>query len=140
MSFIDQVKNAKNIGTKKIGEYLLTRDDLKEKLENPNKSLEECFLYCASQYIKGAKAINGKNARVNGDTDEAVFSLAVHYYDEDDIKVDTSLFTNTKVKSEVTEDKPAEQIKQVKEKSKKKKAAKKEKIAENQLSFFDMLG
>lgn len=128
----DEVNKTKNEGAKKIGEYLLTRDDLKEKLENPKKSLEECFLYCASKYIKNAYSA-GK-CKVNGDTDEAIYAYAVHYYDEDDIKVDLSDLKNVKVQSKNVE------TKDVKKDVPKPKKEKKEKINDNQLTLDDFLG
>lgn len=45
----------------------------------PNKSIDECF-----RYILGEARKRGSLVCM---TDEEVFGLAVHYYDEDDIKV-----------------------------------------------------
>lgn len=70
---------------KQIAEYLSKRaeDDvnLAKKLSNPKKTIEDC----ANYIIKRVKDMSeGKNCV--GMTDEEVFGLAVHYYDEDDIK------------------------------------------------------
>lgn len=46
----------------------------------PNKNIDECF-----NYILGEARKRGSSVCM---TDEEVFGLAVHYYDEDDIKVD----------------------------------------------------
>ena len=45
----------------------------------PHKSIDECFRYILSEAQKRGNAVCM--------TDEEVFGLAVHYYDEDDIKV-----------------------------------------------------
>lgn len=50
-----------------------------EKYRNPNKSIEECCGFIASQVA---------NMGVNGVDDAEVFGLAVHYYDEQDVKVE----------------------------------------------------
>lgn len=134
MTFKEQVESTENEGAKKIGDYLLTRDDLKEKLENPKKSLDECFIYCASQYIKKAMKVKGASFHFNGDTDEAVYGHAVHYYDEDDIKIDTRLLENIKIESKVSKPKDTEEVNVKAVKNKKKK----EKVANNQLSLFDL--
>lgn len=137
MTFVEQVKNASNEGCKKIGEYLLTRDDLKEKLENPKKTLEECFIYCASQYIKESFEIKGANLNFNGDTDEAVYGHAVHYYDEDDIKIDPRLFTNVRVDSKVRNSKN-KGVNKIATKTHKKEN--KSKISEGQMSLDELFG
>lgn len=51
-----------------------------------NKSLDECVKYIYSEVQKQSK---GKQCV--GVSSEDVFQLAVHYYDEDDIKVDGSI-------------------------------------------------
>lgn len=54
-----------------------------EVYKKANKSIEECIKYIYSQ---ARKLANGGNAV--GVDDETVYGWAVHYYDEDDIKVD----------------------------------------------------
>lgn len=49
-----------------------------------NKSIPECCKYIIQQVEKNRK----KNERCVACTDEEVYGLAIHYYDEDDIKVD----------------------------------------------------
>ena len=49
-----------------------------------NKSIEECCKYIFQEVEKGKK----KGERCVGVSDDEVFGLAVHYYDEDDIVVD----------------------------------------------------
>lgn len=50
----------------------------------PNKSIEECCKYIFQEVEKGKK----KGERCVGVSDDEVFGLAIHYYDEDDIVVD----------------------------------------------------
>lgn len=49
------------------------------------KSIAECCLYVLGEALKRAHSYNGGKASVMDD--EEVYNLAVHYYDEDDIKV-----------------------------------------------------
>lgn len=49
-----------------------------EKYGNEKKSIEECC-----KYILGEVSASGQS----GFADEEIFGMAVHYYDEDDIKV-----------------------------------------------------
>ena len=59
-----------------------------EKFKNPKKSLKEC---CSYIYGEARKRAAGSNC-VYIAPDE-VFGMAVHYYDEDDIKVSGSGYT-----------------------------------------------
>lgn len=77
--FEDECKNVKSADLKLICDYLLGRQDIQEKLNNPNKSIDKMFSYVRSQAKK--KAVNG--CAVIKDTE--VFGWAVHYYDEEDV-------------------------------------------------------
>lgn len=71
-----------------------------EKYRNPNKSIEECCSFIASTV---------KKMGVCGLDDAEVFGLAVHYYDEDEIKFDKinySVVCNQAI--ELTEEEKAE--------------------------------
>lgn len=50
----------------------------------PNKSISECCKYICQEVEKSRK----KSERCVAVTDEEVFGLAIHYYDEDNIVVD----------------------------------------------------
>jgi len=50
----------------------------------PNKSIEECCKYITQQ-VEANRKNNEKCVAVS---DDEVYGLAIHYYDEDDIKVD----------------------------------------------------
>lgn len=53
-----------------------------------NKSLDECIAYIASEISKMEQVKIGNGISVSPVKDEVVFNLAVHYYDEDDLKVE----------------------------------------------------
>lgn len=48
-----------------------------ETLKKPNKNLEDCVKYILNQV---------KASGCNGFADSEIFGMAIHYYDEDDIK------------------------------------------------------
>lgn len=77
--FEDECKNVKDANLKLICDYLLGRQDMQEKLNNPNKSIDKMFSYIRNQAKK--KAVNG--CAVISDTE--VFGWAVHYYDEEEV-------------------------------------------------------
>ena len=85
--FNKELEKAKNPWIKRIGNYLLSREDLYENLKKEKKSLEECFQYILNELAKKAeKAKQNGVGFVSGD-DQELFDLAVHYYDENNIKV-----------------------------------------------------
>lgn len=49
-----------------------------ETLKKTNKNIDDCITYIFNQV---------KTSGCNGFADEEIFQMAVHYYDEDDIKV-----------------------------------------------------
>ena len=53
------------------------------KFAKENKNIQECCSFIVSEVRKK----NEKNSRVVCMTDEEVYGLAVHYYDEDDIQI-----------------------------------------------------
>lgn len=77
--FEDECKNVKDTNLKLICDYLLGREDMQEKLNNPNKSIGKMFSYVRSQAKK--KAVNGCAVI----SDAEVFGWAVHYYDEEEV-------------------------------------------------------
>ena len=65
-----------------LGQLLKTREDIKEQLAKPNKDLGECMNYlmsCARKTVKGQCAVM---------SDDDALSMAIHYYDEDDIEIE----------------------------------------------------
>ena len=91
--------------TRAIAEYLNQRaatDHLfAPNLMKPNKSIEECVTYILNQV-----QANG----CNGFDDDEIFSMAVHYYDEDDIEVGKAISCQVAVNLivELTEEEKAE--------------------------------
>ncbi len=88
-------------------ESLASKDSLfAETLKKPNKNIEDCIKYIFNQVQKSGR---------NGFVDEEIYGMAVHYYDEDDIKVDGPVNMNVVVnhKVELSE----EEIKEAKRKA-----------------------
>lgn len=89
-----------------IKEYLDARakEDVKfaEKYSNGKKSLEECCRFILVEMRKKAKS------GMYGATDAEVFGLAVHYYDEEDIKVEKNVSAEVIINRELTEEEKQE--------------------------------
>lgn len=85
-----------------IKEYLDERakEDVKfaEKYSNGKKSITECCRFILGEMKK--KAAGG----MYGATDAEVFGLAVHYYDEEDIKVEKNVSAEVVINRELTEE------------------------------------
>ena len=77
--FEDEYKKVSDTSIKLVCKHLMNRDDMRAKLDNPNKSIDRMWAYIVSQAKK--KAV--KNCAII--SDEEVFGLAVHYYDEEDV-------------------------------------------------------
>lgn len=162
-----EMEKAKNPWVKRIGEHLLSREDMKKNLEKEGKTLEECFKFVLQELSK--KAFKEGNVGYVAGDDEEIFGLACHYFDEDNIKVGKSNFrtnadgsatskdlqaltgTQSKKKenakkekndvkaAEKIEEKVAETVEKQKPKPKPKKKTK-DKVNENQISMFDLFG
>ena len=91
--------------TRTIAEYLNQRaatDPLfAPNLQKLNKSIEECITYILSEVQKSG---------CNGFDDDEIYSMAVHYYDEDDIEVGKATNCQVMVNHvvELTEEEKAE--------------------------------
>lgn len=89
-----------------IKEYLDARakEDVKfaEKYSNEKKSIEECCRFILGEMKKKAKS------GMYGATDAEVFGLAVHYYDEEDIKVEKNVSAEVVINREMTEEEKQE--------------------------------
>lgn len=99
-----------------------------ETYRKANKSIKECCKYIYSQARKFAKGSNSV-----GIDDATVYGWAVHYYDEDAIKVD-EVQERTEVVAPVAE--PSKEEKPVQQKPARKKT-KQELFDARQLSLFD---
>ena len=91
--------------TRAIAEYLNQRastDPLfAPNLMKPNKSIEECVTYILNQV---------QTSGCNGFEDDEIYSMAVHYYDEDEIEVEKEITCRVAVNHivELTEEEKAE--------------------------------
>lgn len=99
-----------------------------ETYKKANKSIKECCKYIYSQARKMAKGANSV-----GIDDATVFGWAVHYYDENEIKIE-EMKEGVEVSAPVAAPTPSE--KPVKQKSDRKKT-KQELFDERQLSLFN---
>lgn len=117
MTFYEELSKEKNPAIVQVGNYLLGREDIQGNLQKPNKSLKECWDYIVSE---ARKKQQGGCACLS---DDEVYGMAVHYFDEDDIKYD---------KKAVTKLKSASTSKPVKKEKTKKKSEK----SNDQLSLF----
>ena len=114
-----EIKSAKE----RIKDYLderASKDDLFAKsYAKTNKNIDECY-----DYIVGEARKQCKNSDSICISDDVVFGWAVHYYDEDDIKVERSTeSTDSKEMSDADKKKVLEEAR--------KKAYKTNKIASN---------
>lgn len=68
-----------------IEAYLYSRPDIIDNLVKPDKSIDGCCDYIFGKMLKIAKKNrNGKSAVGIFRSPEEIYSMAVHYYDEDD--------------------------------------------------------
>ena len=95
--------------TRTISEYLNLRaatDPLfAPNLAKPHKNIEDCITYILKQVQQSA---------CNGFEDEEIYSMAVHYYDEDDLEVGSRVACHVVVNHTIvfSEEKKAEARKQ----------------------------
>ena len=78
--------------TRTIAEYLNLRAAIDPlfapNLAKPHKNIEDCITYILKQVQQSA---------CNGFEDEEIYSMAVHYYDEDDLEVGSAIPCNVVV-------------------------------------------
>lgn len=144
MSFDEQCNSlagSKLEWMKPVADYLKTRNDIRDKLEDDQKSLAKCASYILSEAKKKGNQV--------GMSDSEVFALAVHYYDEnidvDDVPLGGAEVTvqpndneeKEKLMAVIAEkDEEIEKLKKERKKTKKKK--KKENDEIKQMSLFDL--
>lgn len=63
-----------------------------EKLKNPDKNIDECISYIMGEVQKSG---------MNGFEDSEVYGMAMHYYDEKDVKVSSTKSARVVVNHEV---------------------------------------
>ena len=91
--------------TRTIAEYLnqraMTDPLFAPNLAKPNKNIEECVTYILNEVQKSG---------CNGFDDDEIYSMAVHYYDEDNIEIGKPINCQVAVNHmvELTEEEKAE--------------------------------
>ncbi|WP_289104271.1 Cas9 inhibitor AcrIIA9 family protein [uncultured Bacteroides sp.] len=102
-----------------------------EAYKKEGKTIEGCCNYIISEVQKSAK---GNRAAM---TSDEVFSLAVHYYDEDNVKADKKVNARVVVPAElISKDKASKSTVEKPKKPAKQKAVKKDPFEDRQLSLF----
>lgn len=94
---------------------------LKEKIEKSEKGIKDCLNYISSEVRN--RAINNCACV----SDQEVFGMAMHYFEEDSIKKDSVNVTPAKVETSKPVEKP-------------KPHKKEEKVCDGQMSMFELLG
>ncbi len=120
--------------TRTIAEYLnqraMTDPLFAPNLMKPNKNIEECITYILSEVQKSG---------CNGFEDDEIYSIAVHYYDEDDLEVGNAIPCNVVVNHTIvlTDEEKAEELRKLQDRkrSKPKNEASTEEVP--QLTLFD---
>lgn len=97
-----------------------------ETMKKPNKNIDDCITYIINEVQKSGR---------QGFTDDEVYGMAIHYYDEDDLKpgekINAEVVVNHVVELTEQEKEDAKQkaieeaIEEAKEKMQKKKTSKK---------------
>ena len=96
--------------TRTIAEYLnqraMTDPLFAPNLKKPHKNIEECVTYILNEVQKSG---------CNGFDDDEIYSMAVHYYDEDNIEIGKPINCQVAVNHmvELTEEEKAEARKEV---------------------------
>ena len=120
--------------TRTIAEYLnqraMTDPLFAPNLMKPNKNIEECITYILNEVQKSG---------CNGFEDDEIYSMAVHYYDEDDLEVGNAIPCNVVVNHTIvlTDEEKAEELRKLQDRkrSKPKNEASAEEVP--QLTLFD---
>ncbi|MDD6467142.1 MAG: Cas9 inhibitor AcrIIA9 family protein [Erysipelotrichaceae bacterium] len=139
MSFNSDYKKTTDHAIKKVCDYLLSREDIKQNLDKKNKSINGMWSYIKQEARKAAK-----NGCACIDDDE-VYNWAVHYFDEDDLKADKDIplknVTTTNDNNEKKQVVPKAEEDNVQQEVPKEKKSKKRKksssVSDEQLSLFD---
>lgn len=137
MSFETELSTTKDLAIKQIGDYLRQRAEtdpsVAANLKKEKKSLAECWKYIMGEAF--AKAKRNGSTRNSYLTDNEVYGMAIHYYDEDNIKINPLngvKSTKTEASKETSE---SEVKKKVEKRAKQNK--KKNDLIEGQMSLFE---
>lgn len=135
MKSTDNFKKAIQSHLNKVAEK---DSDFAKKMENQDKNIDDCITYILNQV---------KKSKVHGFEDSEIYGMAMHYYDENNIKVGDSINMDVRINHhvELTEEEIEELKKEAKQKvlddeMKRIKSKPKKKKIENQsneLSLFE---
>ena len=80
--------------------YVMDNPEFKTKYENPDKNLDDCLLYIQAKMLEKVTEEQKKGgAAVVIPSDDEIFSLAVAYYTNEDLKIEGDKFNNVRVLS-----------------------------------------
>lgn len=123
-AFNEAIKNYLNQRAKEDSQFA-------EAYRKKGKTIKGCCNYILSEVQKQSKRIMAAM------TSDEVFSLAVHYYDEDNVKADKKVNARVVVPAElISKDKTSKSTEEKPKKLAKQKAVKKEPFDDRQLSLF----
>lgn len=115
-----------------LNEYAKQDSLFAKSLEKENKNIDDCITYIFNQV---------KASGCNGFADEEIYNMAIHYYDEDDLKVGKPIsgkvVVNHSIENKVVQPEP-KQPEQPKPVQKKPKVVKLQ--PKTQVSIFDFDG
>nr|DAK77777.1 MAG TPA: PcfK-like protein [Caudoviricetes sp.] len=97
-----------------------------------NKSIDECFAYIMGEALKNSIAV-ASGAKGCAMDNDVVYGMAVHYYDEDDIKVN-KLPSNVRTSASTTT--PAKPVKLTEKEEKKAREAAIKRLTEEQYALL----
>lgn len=106
-------------------QLIASKDSLfAETLKKENKNIDDCIIYILNQV---------KESGLNGFEDSEIFGMAIHYYDEDDLKIGKPINCQIVTNHKATNTAPTENVS--KPAAVKKKQVPKKEIF--QISLFD---
>mgnify|MGYP000371477146 CR=1 FL=1 len=133
-------ENFKEVIKNYLNKYSLKDDVFYEKCKNPKKSLDDCITYILNRVQKSGQ---------NGFTDDEIFGMAIHYFEEEIIDIGKDIKTDVIVnhRVELTEEEIQEERRLAKERiyneerekivnpSKKKEEKSEQEVAQKSLLF-----
>lgn len=109
-----------------LDERARTDELFAKSYEKPNKSLDECCNYILGEVLKSSTSISPR-VKFTDMKEDIMYGMAVHYYDEDDIKIE-KLSANVRVSASTPSTSPTKPPKPVELTEDEMKTARKEAI------------
>lgn len=105
LASLEGKESLEDVSALKIGNHLkglaATDPSIARNLQKDNKSLSECYKYVRSEVGKLVKS-----TPIVMTTDEPVYEMAIHYYDEDSIKLEPEKPKHEPVKEPISKQEP----------------------------------